>query len=68
MDYGRLSEDPLGQIKALYEFFELQLSPDTEQKMQLYLQKRPQHHFGKHHYKLADYGLTERSVRLAFGD
>ena len=40
MDYGRLSEDPLGQIKALYEFFELQLSPDTEQKMQLYLQKR----------------------------
>ncbi len=68
IDYAKLSEDPLGQIKALYEFFALQLGPDTEQQMRLYLQKRPQHHFGKHHYKLADYGLTEQSVRLAFGD
>jgi len=68
IDYTQLSEDPLRQIRALYEYFDLQLNSDTEQRMQAYLQKRPQHHFGKHHYKLADYGLTENAVRLAFGE
>lgn len=68
LEYGRFTDDPLGQIKALYAHFNLKLSPDTETKMRTYLQERPQHHFGKHLYKLADYGLTEHSVLEAFGD
>jgi len=67
LDYAGLIRNPLGQIEALYEFFGLRLSVETKQSMQAFLKKRPQHHFGKHLYELADYGLTERSVREAFG-
>jgi len=67
LDYAKFTQQPLDQIQALYNFFDLQLAPDTARLMRTYLQQRPQHHFGKHHYKLADYGLAERSVQDAFG-
>jgi hypothetical protein len=68
LNYAQFIKSPVESIKRLYTFFDLELSDEIATSMRNYLRNRPQHHFGKHSYNLADYGLNEESVQAAFDD
>jgi len=55
--YPELIADPLGTVRRIYEAFQLELSPEAERGMQVYLQTHPQHGGGVHRYSLEQFGL-----------
>jgi hypothetical protein len=64
--YADLMRDPLGAVRSLYETLGDPLSPEAEAAMQAWLDDNPQGKFGKHEYKLAQYGLTPEGLRPRF--
>ena len=61
--YGDVVGDPLKQIRRIYDFLGLELSPETEQTMRQWQGSNPQHKHGVHRYRLEDFGLDP--ARLA---
>lgn len=66
--YDKLMENPIGEIKKLYERFEEPFSAQAEQAMAAFLARNPQGRFGNHRYQLEDYGLSEAQIRERFSD
>lgn len=66
IDYAELIQDPIATIRKIYRQFGLSLNDSTAAIMQNHLHQRPLHHFGKHRYALADFGLTVRDIDQAF--
>ena len=44
------------------------LSETSFERMRLWTQANPQNKYGKHHYSLAQCGLTESGIREAFAE
>ncbi|MCJ1961661.1 sulfotransferase family protein [Novosphingobium mangrovi (ex Hu et al. 2023)] len=65
--YAALRDDPLGQMKALYAALGDEWTPEAEDGMTRWLAANPQDKFGRHEYKLAQFGLDEASLRPEFG-
>lgn len=61
--YADVVADPLKQVRRIYDFLELDLSPETEDTMRQWQVRNPQHKHGVHRYQLEDFGLDP--VRLA---
>jgi hypothetical protein len=61
--YGEVVADPLKQIRRIYDFLGLELSPESEQTMRQWQGSNPQHKHGVHRYVLEDFGLD--AARLA---
>jgi hypothetical protein len=55
--YDRLTTDPIGTMRRLYAALGDAFTPEAEAAMQAWLDDNPQGKFGKHEYKLAQYGL-----------
>ncbi len=69
MDYNLLVENPLGEIRKLYDYFNLSLSSDTEKKMVDYMNNDPKKlKYGKHKYTLDEFNLTKEGVRQEFNN
>lgn len=60
--YDRLMNDPLGTVKQLYAALGDEWTPQAEAAIQAWLDDNPQNKFGKHEYKLAQYGLTKEDL------
>jgi hypothetical protein len=63
VSYTGLVSDPLKEIRRIYDFLDLSLSPETERQMQSFLDRNPQGKHGAHRYCLEDFGLDR--ARLA---
>ncbi|MBH0114639.1 sulfotransferase [Novosphingobium sp. YJ-S2-02] len=64
--YADLAADPLEGMKALYAALGDEWTPEAEKGMANWLAANPQNKFGRHEYKLAQFGLDEASLRPKF--
>lgn len=65
VSYERLLAEPIAVVRDLYRQFGLTLTPETEHKMQIWLEANPQGMHGSHVYSLEAVGLTGRDVDSA---
>lgn len=66
LQYADLMRDPMGSVRKLYAQLGDELTPEAEASMQAWLDVNPQGKFGKHEYKLAEYGLTKEGLEPQF--
>ncbi|MYM64168.1 sulfotransferase [Pseudomaricurvus sp. HS19] len=64
--YADLMNDPISAMRKLYAGLGDDFTAEAQQGMQDWLDDNPQNKFGKHEYKLSQYGLDESQVRDAF--
>lgn len=68
VQYADLMRDPIGTCRKVYARFDEPFTPAAEAAMQAYMADNPQGKHGKHHYDLAEYGLSREGVHEQFGD
>ena len=67
--YQDLMKEPLVCIENLYQYFNLQLTDDTRQRMQRYLDNKPKGKFGAHHYEIeAEKAAADRALFKRYQD
>lgn len=64
--YADLMRDPIPVMRNLYKALGDAFTPEAESAMRAWLADNPQDKFGKHEYKLAQFGLTADGVRARF--
>lgn len=64
--YADLVEDPVGETKKLYAKLGDEWTASTEAGIQKWVDDNPQNKFGKHEYKLAQYGVTKEELEPLF--
>jgi hypothetical protein len=64
--YADLTNDPLGSMRSLYRALGDEFTPEAEAGMKAWLADNPQDKFGKHEYKLAQYGLSVEQLEPIF--
>lgn len=64
--YGELMRDPIPTMRKLYQSLGDEFTASAETGMRTWLADNPQDKFGKHEYKLAEFGLTPDKVRGMF--
>jgi hypothetical protein len=64
--YADLIRDPMSAMQKLYKSLGDEFTPAADAGMRAWLADNPQDKFGKHEYKLAQYGLTAEKVRGMF--
>ena len=64
--YADLTTDPIGVMKRVYAQLGDPFTPEAEAGIQGWLDENPQDKFGKHEYKLAQYGLTKEQLEPLF--
>jgi len=64
--YADLTRDPLPIMRTLYKALGDEFTPEAEEGMTAWLAENPQNKFGKHEYKLAQYGLSVESLQPVF--
>jgi hypothetical protein len=64
--YAALVADPMKEIRRIYDFLSLALSPQTERSMQAFLARNPQGKHGVHRYRLEDFGMDRDTLAGEF--
>ncbi len=64
--YAELVTDPIPSMRKLYAALGDEFTADAEQRMQSWLDDNPQNKFGKHEYKLEQYGLSLAGLEPVF--
>jgi hypothetical protein len=64
--YADLMRDPIASMRKLYQSLGDEFTPQAETGMRKWLADNPQDKFGKHEYKLGQFGLTPEFVRGKF--
>ncbi len=60
--YEDMTNDPMGTIKKVYAQLGDEWTPDAEAGIQAWVDDNPQNKFGKHGYKLEQYGLSKEKL------
>jgi len=68
IDYNELTGDLWPALQRIYLAGERQLNDVGKQAIQRWLTENPQGKHGRHHYCLADYGITEQQVEDLFAN
>ena len=66
--YEELLADPLGVVKKFYHKQGIELSPQAEYNMKLFINNNPKHKHGKHKYCEDDFGITRNEIVDRFED
>ena len=64
--YADLMRQPIETMRKLYAALGDDFTPEAETSMQTWIDDNPQGKFGRHEYKLAEFGLTPEGVRGTF--
>lgn len=64
--YADLMTDPIGVMKKLYARLGDEFTPEAEAAIQGWVDENPQNKFGKHEYKLEQYGVTKVQLEPMF--
>jgi hypothetical protein len=64
--YGDLMRYPIPTMRKLYRALGDEFAPEAEAGMQAWLDDNPQDKFGKHEYKLAQFGQSPEKVAPLF--
>ena len=66
--YRDLMEDPISQMKKLYQWLGDEFTPEIEAAMRHWIDTHPQNQFGKHKYSLDEFGQSRASLEPIFGE
>lgn len=66
VQYQDVVSDPLKEIRRVYDFIGMDLSPSTQSKMRQWLATNSQTKHGVHGYRLEDFGLSRESLAPHF--
>ena len=59
--------DPLGEVRKLYDYFGMTLTPDAEDAMRHYLENDPKKtKYGNYTYTLEEFNITEEDLKETF--
>ncbi len=61
-----LVADPIGAVRDIHREYDLELTGDDVRRIEVYLERRHRHRFGKHVYRNEDFGLDEDELTRAF--
>ncbi|MDB5968656.1 MAG: sulfotransferase family protein [Hydrocarboniphaga sp.] len=64
--YGELMRQPIETMRRLYKVLGDDYTAEAESSMATWINDNPQDKFGRHEYKLAQYGLTPDQLRKMF--
>ncbi|CAH1773625.1 unnamed protein product [Owenia fusiformis] len=64
--YNDLVGDPKGTLEKIYTKFNIELTQETLDNVQHYLEENQQNKHGKHVYDISTYGLTEDEIKRVF--
>lgn len=67
ISYYDLLNNPLAEIKKIYDFAGLEFNDTVANAITQTTRKNVQHRYGKHHYDLADFGLSKERIENEFG-
>jgi hypothetical protein len=68
LHYADMMRDPVAAMRGLYAWLGDEFTPEVESGMRTWLTANPQGKWGKHQYKLAEWGLSEASLAPLFAD
>lgn len=68
VNYADLMRQPMEAMRQLYQALGDTFTPEAEASIQQWLDDNPQGKFGRHEYKLAEFGLTADQLRENFAD
>ena len=68
VEMKELVSDPLGTIKRIYDFFNMELTEYTEAAMNAYLTENSRNKYGSHTYSLSDFGLNRERDKHRFDE
>ncbi len=66
VQYADMVRDPIGVMRNLYAQLGDEFTPEAEAGIQAWVDDNPQNKFGKHEYKLEQYGLTKEALEPMF--
>jgi hypothetical protein len=64
--YAQLMTDPIRAMQTIYQSAGLELTAPTEAKIRQYVDAHPKGQFGRHSYRLADFGLDGDALAERF--
>jgi len=64
--YADLMRNPMATLENLYAALGDEFTPEAQVSIQAWIDANPQGKFGRHTYKLAEFGLTPERVRAEF--
>jgi hypothetical protein len=64
--YADFIERPFETVRGIYDQLGLELSPETERRMEAHLAARPKGRHGEHRYDFADLGLDRATTAAGF--
>ena len=62
VSYYDLIQDPVAQLRRLYRCLAIDLDETAVQRAERYIEANPQNRFGRHSYRLSDFGLSEKII------
>ena len=68
VSYYDLLKDPIAELRRICRYAGIGFNDSAERAAAEYMHANPQNRFGKHVYRLGDFGLTEGIVEEAFSD
>lgn len=67
VSYYDLLKDPVHEIQRIYEFAGLPFTPAVVEAARNTSERNVQHRYGKHSYRLADFGLSKDDIEKQYG-
>ncbi len=64
--YDALMRDPVGGMKRIYEFAELEWTAESQASIDRWMTANPQDKYGRHRYALEDFGLSDGLIDERF--
>ena len=68
LDYRALMNDPIGEVRRVYSYFDYEFLSAFEERMRTWLAEHPQGKHGVHRYRLEEFGLTREAVDARFAN
>jgi len=65
--YADLIADPIAQLRRIHRFAGLPFDAEAERAAEERLRHQVRHKYGRHHYRLEDFGLTAERIEREFG-
>jgi hypothetical protein len=66
--HRQLIADPMGTVRRIYDWLEMELTPEVEQAIARWQEVNRSGAHGTHRYTAAEYGLTEAQLRSDFDE
>lgn len=64
--FENLVTDPIGTVRHIHQAYDLELTELDVRRLETYLARRHRHRFGKHVYRIEDFGLSGEELARVF--